>query len=541
MEPVDISKYNHIRIPLQEKWGVIASKENKLAKKQVVEKDDLKDVPLFLTNREIIQSEISNWLKGDIPLNSAYSYNFASAILPFIQDNKGVAITIEGAYQVLNQNQICFIPFSPQLSTNTVLVWKKYTRLSPVINKFIKKSQEYLEKIGVYMKNKKNIMIGTIVIVLLALGLFIYQKFVKQQLHFKDDLTVEINGKFDPLSYISEVEHGNIKEVTCQSKNLNIKKLGEYEIVYTYKNRDYEAMIQVVDTTKPVFNGLDDLAVSINTTPDLKAGVEVSDNSLEEIKYKIDDKKIDTSKEGTYEVTYSAKDSSGNKIIAKRKIEVIKKIGSEQQSNEKVVYLTFDDGPSENTKKIMDILAKYNAKATFFVTGRNQKYNYLIKDAYNAGHTIGLHTYSHDYQTVYSSVEAYFDDLNKVGQMVKNEIGFVPHYIRFPGGSSNTISRKYCQGIMSTLTKEVIEKGYQYYDWNGDSTDASGNHVAVDKLIRNGTLCHDNNVMILCHDTQAKDTTVQALPAIIEHYRNLGYTFKGIDDTTYTPQQGVNN
>lgn len=146
LEPVDISKYNHIRIPLQENWGVIASKENRLAKKQFVEKDDLKDVPLFLTNREIIQSEISNWLKGDIPLNSAYSYNFASAILPFIQDDKGVAITVEGAYQVLNQDQICFVPFSPQLTTNTVLVWKKYTRLSPVINKFIKRLQEYLEK-----------------------------------------------------------------------------------------------------------------------------------------------------------------------------------------------------------------------------------------------------------------------------------------------------------------------------------------------------------------------------------------------------------
>ena len=132
----------------------------------------------------------------------------------------------------------------------------------------------------------------------------------------------------------------------------------------------------------------------------------------------------------------------------------------------------------------MDILAKYDAKATFFVTGRNQDYNYLIKDAYNA---------------------------------------------------------RYCQGIMSTLTKEVVEKGYQYYDWNGDSTDASGNHVAVDKLIRNGTSCHDNNVMILCHDTQAKDTTVQALPAIIEHYKNLGYTFKGIDDATYAPHQSVNN
>ena len=191
--------------------------------------------------------------------------------------------------------------------------------------------------------------------------------------------------------------------------------------------------------------------------------------------------------------------------------------------------------------KVLDILAKYDAKATFFVTGRNQDYNYLIKDAYNAGHTIALHTYSHEYSTVYASVDAYFDDLNKVGQMVKKEIGFVPHYIRFPGGSSNTVSRRYCQGIMSTLTKEVVEKGYQYYDWNGDSTDASGNHVAVDKLIRNGTSCHDNNVMILCHDTQAKDTTVQALPAIIEHYKNLGYTFKGIDDATYAPHQSVNN
>ena len=221
--------------------------------------------------------------------------------------------------------------------------------------------------------------------------------------------------------------------------------------------------------------------------------------------------------------------------------EEIKTVKSWHNKEVKFAYLTFDDGPSENTKKIMDILAKYDAKATFFVTGRNQDYNYLIKDAYNAGHTIALHTYSHEYSTVYASVDAYFDDLNKVGQMVKKEIGFVPHYIRFPGGSSNTVSRRYCQGIMSTLTKEVVEKGYQYYDWNGDSTDASGNHVAVDKLIRNGTSCHDNNVMILCHDTQAKDTTVQALPAIIEHYKNLGYTFKGIDDATYAPHQSVNN
>ena len=146
LEPVDISKYNHLRIPLQEKWGIIVSKTNSLANKPYVKKEDLKELPLFLTNREIVQSEISNWLKGDVLLHSMFSYNFASAILPFIQDDQGAAITVEGAYQVLNQKNICFIPFYPELSTNTVFIWKKYTRLSPVIDRFIKKVQEYLEK-----------------------------------------------------------------------------------------------------------------------------------------------------------------------------------------------------------------------------------------------------------------------------------------------------------------------------------------------------------------------------------------------------------
>jgi len=117
-----------------------------LANRSYVKKEDLKELPLFLTNREIVQSEISNWLKGDVSLHSMFSYNFASAILPFIQDDQGAAITVEGAYQVLNQKNICFIPFYPELSTNTVFIWKKYTRFSPVIDRFIKKVQEYLEK-----------------------------------------------------------------------------------------------------------------------------------------------------------------------------------------------------------------------------------------------------------------------------------------------------------------------------------------------------------------------------------------------------------
>ena len=115
LEPVDISKYNHLRIPLQEKWGIIVQKLilwliSPMLKKRI------KRITIVLTNREIVQSEISNWLKGDVSLHSMFSYNFASAILPFIQDDQGAAITVEGAYQVLNQKNICFIPFYPELS-----------------------------------------------------------------------------------------------------------------------------------------------------------------------------------------------------------------------------------------------------------------------------------------------------------------------------------------------------------------------------------------------------------------------------------------
>ena len=276
---------------------------------------------------------------------------------------------------------------------------------------------------------------------------------------------------------------------------------------------------------------------------DYNSGVTVTDNRDPKPKLEIDNSKVNLDKLGTYKVKYIATDRSGNKTKKERTIKVVEKkdIGTSQQSNEKIVYLTFDDGPSANTQKILEILERYNAKATFFVTGTNQNYNYLIKEAHDKGHTIGLHTYSHDYKTVYSSVEAYFDDLTKVGNMVKDLIGHTPQYIRFPGGSSNTVSRKYTPGIMTTLSKEVINRGYQYYDWNGDSTDASGNNVPVNKLIANATSSKSNNINILFHDTSAKSTTVQALPAIIENYLARGYRFEAINDNSFAPHQGINN
>ncbi len=208
---------------------------------------------------------------------------------------------------------------------------------------------------------------------------------------------------------------------------------------------------------------------------------------------------------------------------------------------EKTCYLTFDDGPSENTLKILDILEKYRVKATFFVIGTN-KLSYT-KQIHEQGHTVALHTYSHKYSSIYRSQKAYFDDLTKIGNAVKQYTGVDAKVIRFPGGSSNTVSRSYCTGIMTALATETLNQGYVYYDWNVDSTDASGNNVPVSQIMNNIKTYggkHKQDV-VLMHDTDSKDTTVEALPQIIEFYIEKGYTFAPI--TVQTPQvtHGINN
>lgn len=212
---------------------------------------------------------------------------------------------------------------------------------------------------------------------------------------------------------------------------------------------------------------------------------------------------------------------------------------TEPPEGEKVVYLTFDDGPSENTGKIMDILDKYDAKATFFITGSNESCRPMIKKAYDKGHTIGLHTYSHKYEEVYASEEAYFSDLEKVGKVAEEQIGYVPCFIRFPGGSSNAVSQKYSPGLMTKLTQDVQEKGYQYYDWNIDSGDGTG--CGKDEIISRSVTDRYGHVMILLHDSQSKTETVEALPAIMDYYKGQGYEFRAIDRESFVPHHQVVN
>lgn len=207
----------------------------------------------------------------------------------------------------------------------------------------------------------------------------------------------------------------------------------------------------------------------------------------------------------------------------------------------KTIYLTFDDGPSARTPEVLQILADNGVKATFFVKNGG-KYNHYMQDIVAQGHTIALHTYTHDYASIYSSDEAYLSDLQQISDLVYNETGVRTNIMRFPGGASNTKSRKYCSGIMTRMTQKVTEMGYQYYDWNLSSGDASGGTVPASTIINNcRKVPRNNTVIVLMHDAGDKRTTVEALPEVIAYYKAAGCNFAAIDANTPPIHQKVAN
>lgn len=214
--------------------------------------------------------------------------------------------------------------------------------------------------------------------------------------------------------------------------------------------------------------------------------------------------------------------------------------GSDHNNGQKIVYLTLDDGPSYLTEQVLDILDQYGVKCTFFVTAQDPEYFYVIKEAYDRGHTIGLHSYTHDYPTIYTSVEGYFQDLDAIAQVVQEQIGYVPCFIRFPGGEANMVSADYCPGIMSQLVNEVNARGYQYYNWHVSSGDG-GNIDDVDTLVANATACDYPNIFLLSHDSGGHEATVAALPRIIEYYLSQGYEFRALDRESFACHAEVRN
>lgn len=196
----------------------------------------------------------------------------------------------------------------------------------------------------------------------------------------------------------------------------------------------------------------------------------------------------------------------------------------------KNIYMTFDDGPSENGKWLLSILEKYNVKVTMFYTGNSAESRQNIIDFSDANQEIAAHTFTHNFK-VYESEEKYFDDLYKIESLLKTLTGKFTRIVRFPGGSANSASTKYSIGIMKKLVEDFKMMGYTYYDWNVSSGDGSTNITSEQILqnAKNGVKKHDNSV-VLFHETH--DYTVAVIEEFIKWAIDEGYEFKVLDYDT---------
>lgn len=201
-----------------------------------------------------------------------------------------------------------------------------------------------------------------------------------------------------------------------------------------------------------------------------------------------------------------------------------------QTAEDMVCYLTFDDGPSPTTEKVLQVLDTYGIKATFFVTGEaSEEYGELIQAAAAAGHTIGVHTYSHDYAKIYASVEAYLDDFNLMYTRVEELTGVKPTVFRFPGGSVNVHNA----ATYTPIAAEMLRRGFVFYDWNAAGSDAVKGGISAAQVTKNVLASAEDKqrLIVLLHDRPDTSSSAAALPAIIEGLQAKGFRFEAL-----TPQ-----
>ncbi len=237
--------------------------------------------------------------------------------------------------------------------------------------------------------------------------------------------------------------------------------------------------------------------------------------------------------------TSSVEESFRDTIEAHQITEAVKE--EEVQAYQKQIYLTFDDGPSSNTDRILDILKEYDVKATFFVVGKTDErsvraYQRIIDE----GHTLAMHSYSHKYNEIYESRESFIADLEKLQEYLYQVTGVWPRFYRFPGGSSNTVSKTDMQELITYLS----ESGITYFDWNVASGDAVSGQLDTESIVNNclGKIDSLNVCMILMHDAADKNTTVEALPEIISQIQDRGdAVFLPVTDETVPVQHIMAN
>lgn len=408
-------------------------------------------------------------------------------------------------------------------------------------------------------KTKKVLLITSSIIILLSLVLFLlYYFFGGNYLKISTDKqNIEVavgSNDYEKPNIHCKFFGKKVKDIKI-IKDIDINKIGLQEVEYECNKSFFKKKIivkyNVVDKEPPILeiDSEDSISIYVNdeyNEPTVKA----TDNYDGDITDRIEKKgSVDNSKAGTYEIEYSVKDSSGNESVKTIKVEVKTRPiaknrgGSSNSSNMScgeagVIYLTFDDGPNNAyTPIILDVLKKYGVPATFFITSSGS--DDLVRREYNEGHAVGIHTSTHAYNVVYSSDEAFWNDMNVVKERIERLTGSSPKLMRFPGGSSNTVSRHYSAGIMGRLAQQIEEKGYGYFDWNISSGDAGGTTDPIQEyynVINNLSKSRGN--VILMHDI--KKHTSEAIDSIVKYGIDNGYTFDVLN-TSIICHQAINN
>lgn len=356
------------------------------------------------------------------------------------------------------------------------------------------------------------------------------------------DAYVTIGERGDPNDFIASIQDAT-KTIVKFDKEYEFTTLGDVHIGILVEDEGknstkINATAHVVpkDTTPPIIHNVSDKTIRVGERINLLDTIYANDDRDGKLAVTLQEDNLDTQTPGFYKIRYEAIDKAGNKATKECNITVLPKA-----TGNKILYLTINHGPSEHTPNILAILKTYHVKATFFVTGQNPMQIPYIKQVFQQGHAIGLQTYSNAYAHIYSSDTAFYQELSKIADVVKAQTGQEPKILRFPGGSSNTLSKNYSVGIMSRLTTSVQRKGYQYYDWNcaiGDSNPSLPSSI----LIETAKSCDIGGpIMMLTHDQSRSNATVEALPAIIEYYKKQEYTFETINPTVDGFHHFINN